>query len=312
MRIPNLIDGRVADALEISDAAAVDVDSDEGDGILGSSSLSHAPSTHSRVSYATRLAEPVRLSPKQLQDAGRQGLTADEKRTLRYFGVTEGMTPVYGDTLRKSGLVLPELVDCFLRRWEPEELIHAEVLRQLLDVVQTEKVDESGENKVKPQSLERVRRFATVLLARFFPNALLALYGTLGTLQEKTTLIGYNELARRTQNSVLRDLCHRIGRQEGYHYSRYREIAQIYLVDRTSQAIVRFMVQNTFAIVGATFNSEEDVEFLVRCYFSDPERGMALAQEVDRSIADLPGMAGLTPMQNYVRKILLMSKKEIV
>ena len=96
---------------------------------------------------------------------------------------------------------------------------------------------------------ERIEEPVASLLCRITPG-FSGLYLTWGAIQERSTLEAYGVLARRTQNPVLRELLHRIIKDERRHYAFYINRARPHLHSRMAQWLTSTILRHFWTPVG--------------------------------------------------------------
>jgi hypothetical protein len=97
---------------------------------------------------------------------------------------------------------------------------------------------------------------------------------------------------------VLAELLRRIAKQEARHVAFYTSQARARLAASTkAQKITRFALSRFWAPVGSSISSTEDVRHVMTHLMSGPE-GRRAAHRVDERISGLPGLDGLTIVQD--------------
>ena len=234
--------------------------------------------------------------------AAKVGLTDDERNALRFFADVEGQTVHY--FLEVANLEVsrdPEILT-FLTMWNYEEYFHGHSLNKLLEVCGDTKL-KASERAAAVRSQARFK--ATLedwlqrLMAKVVPEAFVSLWMTWGALQEAVTCKGYEAMERTTSNPVLAELCRRIAKQERRHFAYYYGQAKERLSEsRFSQKFTRFIVSRFFSLVGSGVKTPEQMAYMLHKLFPG-----ALLKDmtsyVDGRLAALPGMEGLTVVDEY-------------
>jgi rubrerythrin len=262
------------------------------------------------VEIQRHLPHSDRISYEDLdwEDARRAGLSADEIFVLTYFSDIESQTIMYmRDILNTQGVLDPEVMS-FLTIWNYEEFFHGQALARLLE--------ECGHSlgrdriaQVRRHSLisETLKPLGALLFSKIFPRDFIALYMAWGALNELTTLKGYEAIEQHTRNPVLAELCRRIAKQERRHFAWYYNNARDRLAaSPRARAFARRILRHVWSPVGAGVKKERDVIRLYNLVFPG-RRGASVAQEIDRAIGNLPGLAGLPLMARFARKALPQS-----
>jgi hypothetical protein len=126
-----------------------------------------------------------------------------------------------------------------------------------------------------------------------------ALHMTWGAINELTTLTAYHQLLRRSEHPVLHRMLRRIIQDERRHFAFYRAQAKARMEDKPRVGrLVRRGLKAFWTPVGAGVKSEEEVDALALYLFGDSPEGREGAREIDRTIAELPGLEGLTLIED--------------
>jgi len=121
-------------------------------------------------------------------------------------------------------------------------------------------------------------------------------------VNELTTLSGYHALTRRCpDHPVLHQLLRKVIQDERRHFAFYRAQAKARLTDRPRAGrLVRSALKAFWTPVGAGPKTEEEVDALVLYLFGDSPEGREALRELDATIAEIPGLEGLTLTQDYL------------
>jgi hypothetical protein len=148
------------------------------------------------------------------------------------------------------------------------------------------------------------------MLASLAMRDFVALHMTWGAINELTTLTAYHQLIRRSRHPVLHQMLRRIIQDERRHFAFYRAQAKARLDgNRRAGQIVRFGLKAFWTPVGAGVKSEEEVDALGLYLFGDSPEGREGAREIDRTIAQLPGLEGLTLIEDAVDTALVRAAR---
>jgi hypothetical protein len=265
------------------------------------------------------IAKHVALSQRLPTDdidwelARRVGLSDAEKAILPYFADIEGQTVFYMLEL----LNLPPARDpdtlAFTTLWNYEEFFHAHAFKTLLDVCGATPKDVTQVRK-GAGFRARIEDWGQKILARPFPRSFVALWMAWGASQELLTLTGYEKIAARTQNPVLKTLCLRIAKQERRHFAWYYNSARERLAESTfTQRFVRAIFERFWTPVGEGVKTPAEVAELMGTLFPGEDL-RELADIVDDKFAALPGLSGFNVMHAYVASVkpLLSSSTPVV
>jgi hypothetical protein len=134
-------------------------------------------------------------------------------------------------------------------------------------------------------------------LARDF----VAIHMMWGAVNELTTLTGYYALIRRSNHPVLHQLLRKVIQDERRHFAFYRAQAKARMErSRAARRMVRWVLSNLWTPVGAGVKSQEEVDALGLYLFGDSPEGREHARGIDETIAAVPGLEGLTILEDYL------------
>lgn len=230
-------------------------------------------------------------------------LDADTLRCLRYMADIEGHTVCYLRELLATRVHRDPAITAFLACWAYEEHWHGEALSRVLAV--------HGQPPVPARAAElraaRRRRDGMRLLLFAAASAatrhLAAVHMAWGAVNEWTTQAGYARLAARAGHPQLTELLRRIMRQEGRHIDFYATEAHRHLGDSAAaRRATRAVLRRSWAPVGSGVMPEAEVRFLSAHLFGGPA-GLTAARRIDRQVARLPGLAGLSLVEQHLQRI---------
>lgn len=233
------------------------------------------------------------------------GLSQDEVFILTYFSDIEHQTYIYMRDLMSTEAALEPDVIAFLTMWNYEEFFHGKALGRLL-VECGYSVEKDRIARVhKARSLsEKLESMAATVVSKIFRKDFPAVHATWGAVQEITTLHGYEQLAEKTKNPVLKLLCERIAKQERRHFAWYFNSAREKLQrSTTAQKLTRTLLSKFWSPVGAGVKTDAEVARLVTHLFGG-KRFLEISGDIDGKIASLPGLQGLQLMRPYMERIL--------
>ena len=122
-----------------------------------------------------------------------------------------------------------------------------------------------------------------------------------GAVNELTTLTAYHALIRRCDHPVLHQLLRKVIRDERRHFAFYRAQAKARMQrSRTARRLVRWVLSSLWTPVGAGVKTEEEVDALAIYLFGDGPAGREQIREIDRTISEIPGLEGLTIVEDYL------------
>src|SRR5919109_3494849 len=130
----------------------------------------------------------------------------------------------------------------------------------------------------------------------------IAIHMTWGAINELTTLTGYYQLIRRSSHPVLHQMLRRVIQDERRHFAFYRAQAKARMEGNPAAGrMVRRALKSFWTPVGAGVKSQEETDALALYLMGDGSReGMEAARGIDETIAELPGLEGMTLIQDYL------------
>jgi hypothetical protein len=152
------------------------------------------------------------------------------------------------------------------------------------------------------EGLGRVNAVLAIMLGSYVLPFFPALYLTVGAVNELTTLTGYRQLQKKTDNPVLHAVLERIIKQERAHYAFYRSMSERLLAESAAaRGVVRWYFQRRPWVVGEGVKNEAEIDQLAHYLFSG-EDGLEAAKSVDQRISQLPGLKGFDMLQRVLRR----------
>ncbi|MBA3551515.1 MAG: ferritin-like domain-containing protein [Actinobacteria bacterium] len=234
-------------------------------------------------------------------------LPAEEARCLTYMMDIETHTVVFlRDLLATRAAHDPE-VTAFLSCWVYEELWHGEAFSRFLgeagfdlgpdreevwaDAPFPSRVGRNSWIRRKLLGKAQASHLVTLLGSMVFRD-FVALHMTWGAINELSTLGAYQRLIARTNHPVLVDLLTRIIKDERRHFAFYRAQARMRLTHRLGTArAVRWTLDRLWAPAGTGVRPQRETDFVIAWLFAGND-GRVAAEEMDDTIAQLPGFAG--------------------
>jgi len=219
-------------------------------------------------------------------------LDPDALRCLRYMHDVEHNTIIYLRDVLVTDAHLDHEITSFLTFWAFEEYFHGEAIGRVLEAHGEPGSDERVPQKRRPTLHDRIIPVGT-MLASHVTRHVPTVHMTWGAINEWTAQAAYGRLVAKAQHPTLSTVLHRIMKQEGRHIDFYASQAGQRLDgDRRAQKITRWALRKFWTPVGAGINDRDDVEFMARYLFGDPD-GQKAASRIDRCIDRLPGLSGL-------------------
>jgi rubrerythrin len=241
------------------------------------------------------------------------GLTQEEVESLLYFADIESQTVHYFLEVAKLKVARdPELLT-FLTMWNYEEYFHSYAITHALRECGID-VESATQRASKVRAGARFKAkfedLGQTAIATLAPKTFVALWMFWGSLQECLTTQAYEELATRTQNHVVAELCRRIAKQERRHFAYYFGQAKKKLEgQRGAQKFVRWIAMKFYAPVGGGVKTDAEGAQLVAKLFPK-DRIFEVMGYIERKMALLPGMDGLDCATRWAAKVQPMLPPE--
>ena len=247
----------------------------------------------------TATSVSVNWADLDLESFRRHPLPADSLRTLRYMADVEYHTVCYTRDLLTTPSHREADVSAFMTMWNREEFWHGEALAAVLalhDV--TVDYDVLKANRLKLGWKDKLDPIKQSVLGGLVGTDFVAVHMSWGAANEWSAITAYNRMAELEQNPVLAELLRRIAKQEARHVAFYTSQARERLAASTkAQKITRFALSHFWAPVGSSIMSRDDVTHVMGHLMSGPD-GRRAARKVDDSISSMPGLGGLTIVQD--------------
>ena len=219
----------------------------------------------------------------------------------------ETHTSIYFRDLLATPAAYEPDVTAFLSCWVYEELRHGEAFSRFLGEAGWElapDLERVTADSAYPSRLPRnqwIRRrlggkgrlsHVGTMLGSAVMDDFVALHMTWGAANELSTLTSYHRLIAKTQHPELVNLLNAIIKDERRHFAFYRAQARLRLARSAwARRLTRWAMEHLWAIVGTGVRPQSETDFVVLHLFGDGN-GRSAALEMDRTIAELPGMQG--------------------
>lgn len=262
-----------------------------------------------------RASKKVDLSSVRWDAIADHPVSVAEARCLAYMMDIESHTVIFLRDLLATRAAFEPDITAFLSCWVYEELWHGEAFSRFLGEAgyglgEQDRVrwDDPYPSRTARNTWIRRKMGAKGYFAhlgtlvgsaavRDFP----ALHMAWGALNEYSTLTAYHRLIAKTQHPVMIDLLGLVIKDERRHYAFYRNQARLRL-ERSSQArkVTRWAMDHVWAPVGTGVRPQAETDFVV-AYLMGDEEGMRTAAAMDAEYSKLPGLEGLTLVQDATR-----------
>jgi hypothetical protein len=243
-------------------------------------------------------------------------LTDGDVMCLHYMMYIEAHTVIYLRDLLATRVAADPQITAFLSCWVYEELWHGEAFS---DFLRAYGVEVPAEPKLPDGSTPmptrrnrwrdlRVRLgvgsglgLLPTMLGSMATRDFAAIHMMWGALNELTTLTGYHALIRRSDHPELHKLLRKVIRDERRHFAFYRAQAKARMErSRTARRLVRWALTHLWTPVGAGVKTEEEVDALAIYLFGDGLEGREQIREIDGTIAGVPGLEGMSLLEDYL------------
>ncbi|MDQ2698639.1 MAG: ferritin-like domain-containing protein [Actinomycetota bacterium] len=224
-------------------------------------------------------------------------------RTLRYMCDIEYHTVCYLRDLLTTPSHKEAEVGAFMTMWNREEFWHGEALAAVLAKHNiTVDFDELKAKRLKLGWKDRLDPIKQSIMGGLVGNDFVAVHMAWGAANEWSANAAYLRMAELEGHPVLAELLKRIARQETRHVAFYASQARDRLVDsKKAQKLARFALSRFWGPVGSGVQDEAEVTHVMNHLFAGPD-GRKLVRDVDSHIAKLPGLEGLTIVEDSLEK----------
>ncbi len=247
-------------------------------------------------------------------------LSAGDVMCLHYMMDIETHTVIYLRDLLATRVALDPQITAFLSCWVYEELWHGEAFSDFLrsygiEVPAEPKLpDGSTPMPTHPRRWRELRvrlgvgnglGILPTMLGSMLTRDFAAIHMMWGAVNELTTLTGYRALMRRCDHPQLHELLRKVIQDERRHFAFYRAQAKARMQrSPTARRLVRCVLRALWTPVGAGVKTEEEVDALAIYLFGDGPEGREQIREIDRTISAVPGLEGLTLLEDYLDRAL--------
>jgi rubrerythrin len=263
-----------------------------------------------------RNSKKVDLSEIEWDSIPNHPLTDGDVMCLHYMMDIETHTVIYLRDLLATRAAEDPQITAFLSCWVYEELWHGEAFSDFLRVYGIEEPIEPRLPDGRSPPPTRANRWRDIrvsvgvgngfgivptMIGSALARDFVAIHMMWGAVNELTTLTGYYALIRRSDHPVLHQLLRKVIQDERRHFAFYRAQAKARMErSRGARMTVRWVMKNLWTPVGAGVKSEEEVDALGLYLFGDGPEGREHAIGIDKTIAAVPGLEGLTLIQDYL------------
>ena len=225
-------------------------------------------------------------------------------RTLRYMTDVEYHTVCYTRDLLTTPSHKEADMSAFMTMWNREEFWHGEALSHVLGIHGiTVDFDEVKANRLKLGWKDRLDPIKQSIAGKIVGNDFVAVHMAWGAANELSAIAAYNRMAELEQDPTLAELLRRIAKQEARHVAFYTSQARDRLAkSKKAQVIARFALNKFWAPVGSSIMERVEVKHVMNHLMSGPA-GRKAARKIDSSISAMPGLTGLTIVENSLNAL---------
>jgi hypothetical protein len=224
-------------------------------------------------------------------------------RSLRYMCDVEYHTVCYLRDLLVTPSHEEDDVSAFMTMWNREEFWHGEALAAVLGAHGiTVDFDELKATRLKLGWKDRLDPVKQSVLGNVIGKDFIAVHMIWGAANEWSAVAAYNRLAELEDHPVLAELLKRIAKQEARHVAFYATQARERLArSKKARVVARFALTKAWGPVGSTIEDPAEVSHVFGHLFGS-EDGIREIRKLDDHISKMPGLAGLTIVENAMAK----------
>lgn len=225
-------------------------------------------------------------------DVPNHPLREDEIRVLTYFMDVEANTIIYLKELLSTPAVDEPEIQAFLSSWVYEEYFHGHALKQFLRSYGVPIEDRRVATLSKSKGpVHHLRTLFQTLVSKWAGVRFVGVHMAWGAANELSTAEGYLRIIAKTNHPVLKELLHRIQKDERRHFAFYFKEAAVRLADPKTAWLTSTLIRRFFEPVGADIRAMDEVDEVALYLFDDAD-GMEVVRGIDRKIGTLPGLDG--------------------
>lgn len=224
-------------------------------------------------------------------------------RTLQYMCNVEYHTVCYLRDLLVTPSHKERDVNAFMTMWNREEYWHGEALADVLGRHGlTVDYDRLKAGRLKLEWRDKLAPLRQSILGNIVGEDYIAVHMSWGAANEWSAVAAYRRLAALEDHPALSPLLQRIAQQETRHVAFYATQARKRLEkSRIARKLTRLALTKAWEPVGSSISEPDEVKHVMTHLFGT-EEGLAEIRRIDANIAKLPGMEGITIVEDALRK----------
>lgn len=224
-------------------------------------------------------------------------------RTIRYMCNVEYHTVCYLRDLLVTPSHKERDVNAFMTMWNREEYWHGEALADVLGRHGiTVDYDALKASRLKLEWRDKLAPLRQSILGNIVGEDYIGVHMSWGAANEWSAVAAYRRLAALEKHPALSPLLQRIAQQETRHVAFYASQARKRLEKSgLARKLTRLALTKAWEPVGSSISEPEDVKHVMAHLFGS-EDGLAEIRRIDANIAKLPGLEGLTIVEDALRK----------
>jgi hypothetical protein len=224
---------------------------------------------------------------------------------LFYMRDVETLTDMYHREMLRTPTGKDPHISKFMERWGVEEITHGEVLNRFLNELGYGS-DQKWQTQVRRAVTHayNANTYLVSMLTKFIGRKFTATHMTYGAIHEMSTTQAYRRLMKLADHPVLTPILEGIIREESAHTHFYWSVAKLELKkNEFARSMARFVIDHFWTPVGQGSLAKKRTEYLVAALFGGEEGLELIDKGVTQRIAALPGLSGLTTINETVKKI---------
>ncbi|THG28627.1 ferritin-like domain-containing protein [Naasia lichenicola] len=254
------------------------------------------------ITKYTSTSESVNWRDLAFEEFADNPLPEHTLRSLRYMCDVEYHTVCYLRDMLVTPSHRDDDVSAFMTMWNREEFWHGEALADVLGAhgVSVD-FDELKAKRIRLGWKDRLDPVKQSLMGNIVGKDFVAVHMIWGAVNEWSAIAAYNRLADLEKHPVLAELLRRIAKQEARHVAFYASQARERLaVSKKAQILARLALSKAWRPVGSGIMADDEVTHVMKHLFGS-DSGIVEIQKIDTHVAKLPGLQGLTIVEDAMR-----------